>query len=162
MEKEVKTIGEEVTKAVETMKAVGKEPQKEQPVKGDKPTDTPVKGRGKSPKKDEATKLQDEIKRKTEELQKCLAELERKKQLSRNRTAFLNAFDQLEAASGKLKEENSFETTLYKLRFTEAGGYNNNDIFTISNHFLLEEFIKFMKKKIQLKVEELELLLISE
>ena len=65
MEKEVKTIGQEVTKAVETMKEAGKQgkqPQ-QQPEKEEKP-DTP-KSKGKSPKKDEAAKLQEEINRKT-------------------------------------------------------------------------------------------------
>lgn len=161
MEKEVKTIGEEVTKAVETMKETGKagnEPQK-QPVKKEKTTDASAKG--KSIKKDEAAKLQEEINRKTKELERCLADLERKKEISRNRTAFINAMDKLEDAAVKLKEENTFETAFYKLRFTEAG-YSGNEIFTISNRFLLEEFTKFMKKKIQLKIEELEQLLISE
>ena len=66
-------------------------------------------------------------------------------------------------AAGKLQEDNSFETPIYKLRFTDASGYgSNSDIFTISNRYLLEEFIKFMKKKIQSKIEELEQLLISE
>ena len=88
---------------------------------------------------------------------------ELKKEISRQRTAFINAMDKLDEAADKLKEENTFETTLYKLRFMEASSYgNNSDIFTISNRFLLEEFAKFMKKKIQLKIEELELLLISE
>ena len=80
MEKEVKTIGEEVTKAVETMKETGKagkEAPKEQPVKEEKPTDAPAKGKGKNSKKDEAAKLQEEINRKTKELEKCLADLER-------------------------------------------------------------------------------------
>ena len=156
MEKEVKTIGQEVTKAVETMKEAGKQgkqPQ-QQPEKEEKP-DTP-KSKGKNPKKDEAAKLQEEINRKT-------TELERKKEISRNRTAFINAMDKLDEAAGKLQEDNSFETPLYKLRFTDASGYgSNSDIFTISNRYLLEEFIKFMKKKIQSKIEELEQLLISE
>lgn len=166
MEKEVKTIGEEVTKAVETMKETGKagkEAPKEQPVKEEKPTDAPAKGKGKNSKKDEAAKLQEEINRKTKELEKCLADLERKKEISRQRTAFINAMDKLDEAADKLKEENTFETTLYKLRFMEASSYgNNSDIFTISNRFLLEEFAKFMQKKIQQKIEELEQLLISE
>ena len=160
MEKEVKTIGQEVTKAVETMKEAGKQPQQQQE-KAEK-SDTP-KGKGKTPKKDEAAKLQEEINRKTKELEKCLAELERKKEISRNRTAFINAMDKLDEAERKLKEDNSFETPLYKLRFADASGYgSNSDIFTISNRYLLEEFIKFMKKKIQWKIEELEQLLISE
>ena len=165
MEKEVKIIGEEVTKAVETMKETGKagaEAPKEQPVKEEKPTDAPAKGKGKNSKKDEAAKLQEEINRKTKELEKCLADLERKKEISRNRTAFINAMDKLDEAADKLKQEDTFETAVYKLRFAEASGYGNSDIFTISNRFLLAEFIKFMQKKIQQKIEELEQLLISE
>lgn len=76
------------------------------------------------------------------------------------RGSLSNTYDE---AAGKLQEDNSFETPLYKLRFTDASGYgSNSDIFTISNRYLLEEFIKFMKKKIQSKIEELEQLLISE
>ena len=120
MEKEVKIIGEEVTKAVETMKETGKagaEAPKEQPVKEEKPTDAPAKGKGKNSKKDEAAKLQEEINRKTKELEKCLADLERKKEISRNRTAFINAMDKLDEAADKLKQEDTFETAVYKLRY---------------------------------------------
>lgn len=165
MEKEVKTIGEELTKAVETMKEAGKAGKEtaKQPVKEEKSVDTPAKGKGKNSKKDEAAKLQEEINRKTKELEKCLADLERKKEISRNRTAFINAMDKLDEAADKLKQEDTFETAVYKLRFAEASGYgSNSDIFTISNRFLLAEFIKFMQKKIQQKIEELEQLLISE
>ena len=160
MEKEVKTIGEELTKAVETMKEAGKAGKEttKQPVK-----ESPTKGKGKNSKKDEAAKLQEEINRKTKELEKCLADLERKKEISRNRTAFINAMDKLDEAADKLKQEDTFETAVYKLRFAEASGYgSNSDIYTISNRFLLAEFIKFMQKKIQQKIEELEQLLISE
>ena len=155
MEKEVKTIGEELTKAVETMKEAGKAGKEtaKQPVKEEKSADTPAKGKGKNSKKDEAAKLQEEINRKTKELEKCLADLERKKEISRNRTAFINAMDKLDEAADKLKQEDTLE----------ASGYgSNSDIFTISNRFLLAEFIKFMQKKIQQKIEELEQLLISE
>ena len=157
MEKEVKTIGEELTKAVETMKEAGKAGKEtaKQPVKEEKSADTPAKGKGKNSKKDEAAKLQEEINRKTKELEKCLADLERKKEISRNRTAFINAMDKLDEATDKLKQEDTFETAVYKLRFAEASGYG-------SNSFLLAEFIKFMQKKIQQKIEELEQLLISE
>lgn len=162
MEKQVKTIGEELTKAVETMKETGKQGKEEQPAKEPKTVNAP-KDKGKATPKNEATKLQEEINRKTKELEKCLADLERKKEISRNRTAFINALDKLEEAAKKLKEENTFETSFYKLRFSEISGYSNsNDIFTISNSYLLEEFIKFMKKKIQLKIDELEQLLVCE
>ena len=161
-EKQVERIGNEVAKAVEAMKEAGQQ-GKEQTANEPKPTDTPKGSKGKNSKKDEAAKLQEEINRKTKELEKCLADLERKKEISRNRTAFINAMDKLEEAAEKLKEENTFETAFYKLRFAEVSGYSNsNDIFTISNRFLIEEFIKFMKKRIQSKIGELEQLLISE
>ena len=92
-EKQVERIGNEVAKAVEAMKEAGQQ-GKEQPTNEPKPTDTP-KGKGKNSKKDEAAKLQEEINRKTKELEKCLADLERKKEISRNRTAFINAMDKL-------------------------------------------------------------------
>ena len=116
-EKQVERIGNEVAKAVEAMKEAGQQ-GKEQPTNEPKPTDTP-KGKGKNSKKDEAAKLQEEINRKTKELEKCLADLERKKEISRNRTAFINAMDKLEEAAEKLKEENTFETAFYKLRFAQ-------------------------------------------
>lgn len=152
----------EVKKTVETLKETGKLTKEEQQAKETKTVNN-QKDKGKATKKDEAAKLQEEINRKTKELEKCLADLERKKEISRNRTAFINALDKLEEAAEKLKEENTFETSLYKLRFAEISGYSNsNDIFTISNTFLLEEFIKFMKKKIQMKIDDLEQLLVSE
>lgn len=160
-EKQVERIGNEVAKAVEAMKEAGQQ-GKEQRTDEPKPADTP-KGKGKNSKKDEAAKLQEEIDRKTKELARCLAELERKKEISRNRSAFIDAMDKLEEAAEKLKEEDTFETKFYKLRFSEVGNYNNStDVFSISNRFLLEEFIKFMRKKVQLKIGELEQLLISE
>ena len=53
MEKEVKTIGEELTKAVETMKEAGKAGKEtaKQPVKEEKSADTPAKGKGKNSKR---------------------------------------------------------------------------------------------------------------
>lgn len=150
MEKEVKTIGVEVTKVVETMKQ-----------EGTKPVQKPV-SKSEKPKKVKADELQQEVDRKTEELKKCLAELERKKQLSNNRTAFLHALDKLEDADNKLNVETGFETALYKLRFSDASGYSNSDIFSISNSFILSEFIGFMRGKIQLRISEIEQLLITE
>lgn len=142
--KEIKTVGKEVTKAVETMKKAGEK--------------APVA----APKKDEATELQKEIDRKTEELKKCLAELERKKQLSNNRTAFMQALDKLEQATEKLNEETDFDTKLYRLRFEDATSYHGDEIFSISNHFILKEFVTFMYGKIQARIAEIELLLIEE
>lgn len=142
--KEIKTVGKEVTKAVETMKKAGEK--------------APVA----APKKNEATDLQKEIDRKTEELQKCLAELERKKKLSYNRTAFMQALEKLEQAEGTLNEEDTFETKSYRLHFENTTSYHNEDIFAISNRFVLTEFIGFMRGKILLKIADIEKQLITE
>ena len=88
--------------------------------------------------------------------------MERKKQLSNNRTAFIRALDRLEEAAEKLNEETDFETSLYKLRFGDATSYGNNEIFSISNTFILNEFIKFMREKIQIRISEIEQRLITE
>lgn len=148
MEKELKKIGSEVVKAVETMKDAGA-------------NNTP-KPSAKDAKKSKADELQQEIDRKTEELQKCLAELERKKKLSQNRTSFIQALDKLEQATVKLSEEDTFETKSYRLRFENTTAYHGEDVFSISNNFILDEFIIFMKEKIQMKISEIEQQLIME
>lgn len=149
MEKEIKTISEKVVEAVEKMKDEGmKNAQK--PNKSNKV--------GKS----NADELQKDIERKTEELQKCLAELERKKQLSNNRTAFIHALDKLKEASDKLEAETDFESVLYKLKFGDATSYGNSDIFSISNRLILSEFVGFIREKINIKIVDIEMQLITE
>ena len=167
MENEIKTIGEELVKAVETMKEEGaKTVQKvveKTTQKVSKGIQKPAKpNKVEKPKTGKANELQKEIERKTAELHKCLAELERKKQLSNNRTAFMHALDKLKEAADRLKTETGFESALYKLKFGDATSYGNNDIFSISNSFILSEFIAFIREKIQLKIAEIEKQLITE
>ncbi len=88
--------------------------------------------------------------------------LEYKKQLSNNRKSFLMALDNLNGAIDSLEEEETFDSKLYKLRFTDASSYNSNDIFTIGNRFIVIEFAKFIQRKIQEKISEIETELISE
>lgn len=167
MENEIKTIGEELVKAVEVMKEEGaKNAQKsDNKIKGksSKVATKPVKAnKVDKPKTGKADELQKEIERKTEELQKCLSELERKKQLSNNRTAFMHALDKLKEAADKLEEETAFETKLYRLRFEDVSSYHAEDVFSISNLFILKEFVTFIKEKIQIRIGEIEQLLIAE
>ena len=122
-----------------------------------------IKAAGEDKKLLEVDNMQKEIERRTQELQKCLAELERKKRLSNNRTAFILALDQLEEAGMKLNERADFDSTLYKLRFIDIStSYSGNEIFAISNSFVLSEFVEFMKEKIKTKIEEIETLLMAD
>ena len=119
-----------------------------------------AKGKKKPTKKQTAEELQAEIERKTAELQKCLADLERKKKLSNDRSAFMSALDDLDAAEAKLGEEDGFNSPNYKLKF--SGGYGSGEIFALSNRFVLVEFIGFMRGRIKTKISEIEMQLISE
>lgn len=114
----------------------------------------------KQPTKEQtAEELQAEMERKTAELQKCLEVLERKKKLSNDRTAFMSALDDLDEAENKIGEEDGFNTPNYKLRFT--GSYGSSEIFSLSNRFILLEFIDFMRGRIKSKISEIELQLIA-
>lgn len=108
-----------------------------------------------------ADKLQAEIELKTKELQKCLAELERKKQLSDNRTKFIEALDALGIASEKLSEEDSFETKAYRLTFSDIAAYRDESIFKISNTAVLREVVAFMQSKVKERIAEIEKQLIE-
>ena len=119
-----------------------------------------AKGKKKPTKKQTAEELQAEFERKTAELQKCLADLERKKKLSNDRSAFMSALDDLDAAEAKLGEEDGFNSPNYKLKF--SGGYGSGEIFALSNRFVLVEFIGFMRGRIKTKISEIEMQLISE
>lgn len=125
------------------------------------PIEVPAEKPKKKSKKQTAESLQAEIERKTAELQACLAELEHKKMLSSHRTQFIKALDSLEEAERKINEEDDFNSTLFKLKFCDASSYNATEIFTISNRFILSEFISFMRGRIGKKISELEKQLIN-
>ena len=144
---------EEVAEAVEAVKV-------EELPKVDEAPKAEAKGKKKSTKKQTAEELQAEIERKTAELQKCLADLERKKKLSNDRSAFMSALDDLDAAETKIGEEDGFNSPNYKLKF--SGGYGSGEIFALSNRFVLVEFIGFMRGRIKSKISEIETLLIAE
>lgn len=120
-----------------------------------------AKGKKKPTKKQTAEELQVEIERKTAELQRCLADLERKKKLSSDRSAFMAALDDLDAAEKRLGDEDSFDSPHYKLRFSQGYG-SSSDVFALSNRFVLLEFIGFMRGRIKSKISEIETLLIAE
>lgn len=109
----------------------------------------------------EAIALQKEIEKRTEELQKCLAELERKKKLSENRVQFIEVMDKLEKSEDELTQEEGFNTGTYKLKFGEGNSYRDDDVFSISNRFIILEFIHFIRGKITEKIREIETQLIA-
>lgn len=136
------------------------EPKEAEATKAEEaPKATEAKGK-KKPSKKSAEELQAELERKTAELQKCLEDLERKKKLSSDRTAFMGALDDLDAAETKLGEEDGFNSPNYKLKF--SGGYGSGEIFALSNRFVLLEFIGFMRDRIKSKISEIEMQLIAE
>ena len=108
-----------------------------------------------------AIEIQKDIERKTKELQKCLEDLTRKKSLSDNRTKFIEAIDNLNEAKKTLNEETAFETGAFRLAFSSATRYNSEDIFKISNRFVLLQFVDFITEKINQKISEIELDLIK-
>lgn len=144
---------EEAPKAEEVAEAVEAEKVEEAPK-------AEAKGKKKTAKKQTPEEIQAEIDRKTAELQKCLEDLERKKKLSNDRSAFMSALDDLDAAESKLGEEDGFNSPNYKLKF--SGGYGSGEIFALSNRFVLVEFIGFMRGRIKTKISEIEMQLISE
>ena len=136
------------------------EPKEAEATKAEEaPKATEAKGK-KKPSKKSAEELQAELERKTAELQKCLEDLERKKKLSSDRTAFMGALDDLDAAETKLGEEDGFNSPNYKLKL--SGGYGSGEIFALSNRFVLLEFIGFMRDRIKSKISEIEMQLIAE
>ena len=136
------------------------EPKEAEATKAEEaPKATEAKGK-KKPSKKSAEELQAELERKTAELHKCLEDLERKKKLSSDRTAFMGALDDLDAAETKLGEEDGFNSPNYKLKF--SGGYGSGEIFALSNRFVLLEFIGFMRDRIKSKISEIEMQLIAE
>lgn len=109
----------------------------------------------------QAETLQQEIERKTAELQKCLQDLERKKQLSDNRNLFLQVLDELESAEDRLIQGDSFMTESFKLKFASCERYNEEDIFSIGNRELIIDFVHFIRGKITGKIRDLEAKLIA-
>ena len=72
----------------------------------------------------------------------------------------MSALDDLDTAEKRLGEDDSFDSPQYKLRFSQ--GYSSGDVFTLSNRFVLVEFIGFMRGRIKTKISEIEMQLISE
>lgn len=109
----------------------------------------------------DAATLQAEIDRRTESLQKCLRELEEKKELSKNRSTFIHVLENLQEAENCLNEEGGFDSSDYKLKFLSTARYNNDELFSIGNREIIIEFLLFIREKIRIKIEDIEKKLIA-
>lgn len=104
-----------------------------------------------------AEQLQEEIVKKQKELQMKLQELEAKQKLNSNRSKFLETLDNLGEFKDKLDEMDSFETNIFRVKFCSVeNGYRENDLFSVSNVSVLLDLIDFMRKRINVKVAEIE------
>ncbi len=110
-----------------------------------------------APKVEEVKKQIEEMQK---ELDKCLKELEHKKLLAAHRDIFLKAKDDIKNVSEAMKMDNTFETTNCILKLFNSP-YNNSPILTISNREILIDLLDFIDKKIDSKVEKIELELIQ-
>lgn len=106
----------------------------------------------------EVNDLQNEIANKTKELQKCLEDLNRKKELSDRRSKFIDALDRLNELADVIKESNEFETSSASFKlYTSSSPYRaDENILSVSNPGILREIIKFLQDKIHKKIAELE------
>lgn len=109
----------------------------------------------------DAATLQAEIDKRTESLQKCLRELEEKKELSKNRSTFIQVLENLQEAENCLNEEGGFDSSDYKLKFLSAARYNEAELFSIGNREIIIEFLLFIREKIRIKIEDIEKKLIA-
>lgn len=104
-----------------------------------------------------AEQLQAEIDKKQRELQKKLQELEEKQKLNNNRSKFIETLDNLAEYEKQLQEVDSFETNIFRVKFFAVeNGYRESDIFSVSNVSVLLDLIEFMRKRIKIKVADIE------
>lgn len=97
-----------------------------------------------------------ELEAKQKELEKCLEDLERKKTLSENRIKFLLTDNNLSNVLKSL-ENDGFETPYFKLKFVSVSdSYRGEELVSISNTNLIQEFILMLREKIASKIIEIE------
>lgn len=109
----------------------------------------------------EIDERQKEIEAKQKELEKCLAVLERKKELSMNRQKFLSTDESLSRILKELAKDD-FETARFKLKLHNVeSSYKDIEVTSISNTDLIIEFIKMLREKIASKIVEIETELIN-
>jgi hypothetical protein len=79
-----------------------------------------------------------------------------------NRNAFLNSKNKLLAFEKELKkkEETDFEVQDCKLKLI-SGKYSGEEIISIGNKTILQDFVSFITKKIDDKISEIELKIVA-
>ena len=97
-----------------------------------------------------------ELEAKQKELERCLAVLERKKELSMNRQKFLSTDGNLQKVLEAL-EIDDFETPHFRLKlFNVENSYKDIELTSISNTDLINEFVMMLREKIASKIVEIE------
>ena len=97
-----------------------------------------------------------ELEAKQKELERCLAVLERKKELSMNRQKFLSTDGNLQKVLEAL-EIDDFETPHFRLKlFNVESSYKDIELTSISNTDLIKEFVMMLREKIASKIVEIE------
>lgn len=109
-----------------------------------------------APIQTEIDERQREIEAKQKELERCLAVLERKKELSMNRQKFLSTDGNLQKVLEAL-EIDDFETPHFRLKlFNVESSYKDIELTSISNTDLINEFVMMLREKIASKIVEIE------
>ena len=107
-----------------------------------------------------AAKAAKELEDKRRELEKCLKEIEHKKELTENLSKFHRTDEALSKVAeyvAKEIEDKDFDSATYKIRFVRTDVYGDRqDVAVISNVELINEFIAMLKGKIADKGEEIE------
>lgn len=152
MEKTNKNIENAANKAASNelkneAKATVKNPAKNEAKPEAQPTKAPEKT---------AEEREKEIKQRTEELQKCLQELQRKQELSTHRTVFIETLDQLAEAEKRLNDEEEFDSRQIKVKFVDYYNYRETEVFTIGNKSIIKDFIEFTREKIKIRIADIE------
>ena len=106
--------------------------------------------------------LTTEIERKTAELQKVLADLERKKVLSKNRLYFMNVLDEISLFKEDISKEDTLESERGFIELQQKRNYRNEKVCKISNPYILLKFADFIELEIKDKIKQIEENLLSE
>lgn len=99
--------------------------------------------------------IQLEIVKKQKDLQKCIEDLNRKKQLLDNRTRFIETLDKLDGYIEKL-DPNDIESKMIKISLFDSSESRYGDNVVISNTDIVRFYIVELKKKIEEKVLAIE------
>ena len=105
-------------------------------------------------------KKRKELEERKQELEKCLSEIERKKELVEHLDKFHETDHELEAAKQRLDDEienDEFESHLFRISLMAIGPYGDKkEVASVTNTELNRVFVATLREKIAEKVTELE------